>query len=90
MMKNILIENKDNLIERNMKVILELLRNSQITKNPIFSKVRVRFDGERFIVKVFVNRVEMDDDLQFFLDDIFELVSDYTFKPVYVEWEGVK
>ncbi len=89
-MKNILIENKDNLIERNMKVILELLRNSQITKNPIFSKVRVRFDGERFIVKVFVNRVEMDDDLQFFLDDIFELVSDYTFKPVYVEWEGVK
>jgi hypothetical protein len=89
-MKFILTEEQHNkVIERTLNMILDLIRTSSLTKNPLYSKVRAKYDGERFLILMFVNTFDLTNELQDYLDEVYDLVSDYTNKPIYVKWEPI-
>lgn len=90
-MKYILTEEQfDTLIEKNSNTILNLIRSSFLSKNPLYNKVRVKYDGERIIVRMYVNSYDLTYELQNYLDEVYNFVSRWSIKPVYVEWEPVK
>jgi len=87
-MKFILTEQQyDKVIERTTNRITDVIRTSSLSKDPLYSKVRVKYDGERFIVTMYVNTFDLTDELQDYLDDVYNLASDYTNKSIYVMWQ---
>ena len=80
----------ENVINKNLKLILDFIRTSHLSKNPLYGKVRGHFDGERFIIKMFVNSYDLTDELQEYLDEVYEVASNYAVKPIYIQWETVK
>jgi len=90
-MKYIITEQQlDSIIEKNLKIILDLIQRSSLSKHPFYNRVRIKYDGERIIVRMYVNSNDLTDELQDYLDDVYNFVSRWSIKPVYVEWEPVQ
>jgi hypothetical protein len=89
-MKFILTEEQHNkVIERTINNITDIIRTSSLSNDPLYSKVRTKYDGDRFIITMYVNTFDLTDELQDYLDDVYNLTSDYTNKSIYVMWQPV-
>jgi len=89
-MKFILTEDQHNkVIGRTENMITDLIRSSSLSKDPLYSKVRTKYDGERFIITMYVNTFDLTNELEDYLDDVYNLASNYTNKSIYVMWQPV-